>query len=116
MKIPGKVFLIIVFLFYADYTCFAFDMYTQQDTVRTKKANNELKEKTDKTNPKKDDTSPSGNADNKPGQGSIKQIKGARLDMSKARGARPPDIVRPNGSRIPQGIGKPAGAGKPGRR
>ena len=52
---------------------------------------------------------------NKQVQGSIKQIKGARLDMSKARGARPPDIVRPNGSRIPQGIGKPAGAGKPGR-
>ena len=116
MKIPGKVFLVIALLFFADYACFAFDIYQQQDTVRTRKANNELKGKTDETNPKKDDTSPSGNADNKPVQGSIKQIKGARLDMSKARGARPPDIVRPNGSRIPQGIGKPAGAGKPGRR
>ena len=48
--------------------------------------------------------------------GSIKQVKSARPDMSRARGARPPDIVRPAGSRIPRGVGRPAGAGRPGRR
>jgi hypothetical protein len=47
---------------------------------------------------------------------SIKQIKARRPDMSRARGARPPLIVRPSGSGIPKGIGKPGGVGrKPGR-
>lgn len=41
-----------------------------------------------------------------------KHIKGGRPDMSKARGARPPMIVRPAGSGIPKGVGKPGGAGR----
>jgi hypothetical protein len=45
-----------------------------------------------------------------------KQVKGARPDMSKARGARPPEITRPSGSAVPRGIGKPAGAGRRGGR
>jgi hypothetical protein len=45
-----------------------------------------------------------------------KQIKSARPDMSKARGARPPTIVRPGGSGIPKGIGKPGGVGRKGGR
>ena len=44
----------------------------------------------------------------------IKQVKGARPDMSKARGARPPQITRPSGSVVPRGIGKPGGAGRRG--
>jgi hypothetical protein len=48
-------------------------------------------------------------------KGSVKQVKSARPDMSKTRGARPPDIVRPSGSRIPKGVGRPAGAVKHGR-
>lgn len=54
-------------------------------------------------------------ADQKTGSTEIKQVKGARPDMSKARGARPPDIERPSGSRIPKGVGRPGGAIKPGR-
>ncbi len=46
----------------------------------------------------------------------VKQVKSARPDMSKAAGARPPTIVRPGGSGIPKGIGKPAGAGRKGGR
>jgi hypothetical protein len=46
---------------------------------------------------------------------SVKQVKSARPDMTKSRGARPPDIVRPSGSRIPKGVGRPAGAGMHGR-
>lgn len=48
----------------------------------------------------------------------IKQVKGARPDMSKSRGARPPYIERQAGSGIPRGIGKPGGASgmKPGKR
>jgi hypothetical protein len=46
----------------------------------------------------------------------VKQIKGSKPDMSKARSARPPYIVRPSGSGMPVGAGKPGGAIKPGRR
>jgi len=46
----------------------------------------------------------------------VKKVKGSNLDMSKSRGARPPTIVRPSGSRTPLGAGKPKGAGRPGKR
>jgi hypothetical protein len=49
----------------------------------------------------------SGNSGNKV----IKKLTNARPDMSKARGARP-NIIRPSGSGIPRGVGKPGGAGK----
>ncbi|MBN2633978.1 MAG: hypothetical protein JXR66_10500 [Bacteroidales bacterium] len=49
------------------------------------------------------------------GAGNVKQVKSARPDWSKAKGARP-NIVRPGGSNIPKGVGKPGGAGKPGGR
>lgn len=60
-----------------------------------------------------DDNNQSQESDNK--KGSVKRIKSARPDMSRSRGARPPDIIRPSGSRIPKGIGRPAGAGRHGR-
>ncbi|MFZ0281868.1 MAG: hypothetical protein WAL29_09480 [Bacteroidales bacterium] len=43
---------------------------------------------------------------------SVKRIKGGRPDWSRARGARPPSVVRPSGSGIPKGVGKPGGAGR----
>ena len=46
----------------------------------------------------------------------VKQVKGSKPDMSKAKGARPPYIVRPTGAGMPVGAGKPGGAIKPGRR
>jgi len=46
----------------------------------------------------------------------VKTVRSSRPDMSKARGARPPVIVRPGGSGIPKGVGKPAGVGKKGGR
>jgi len=36
------------------------------------------------------------------GQTGIKRVRSARPDMSKARGARPPQIVRPSGSGVPK--------------
>jgi len=46
----------------------------------------------------------------------IKQVRrSAKPDMSKARGARP-NIVRPSGSTIPKGVGKPGGARRIGGR
>lgn len=44
----------------------------------------------------------------------VKRVNSAHPDMSKARGARPPIVVRPSGSGIPKGIGKPFGTGKHG--
>lgn len=61
----------------------------------------------------KNSQSGAGNASNSQ---NIKEIKGARPDMSKGRGARPPQITRPSGSVVPRGIGKPAGAGRRGGR
>lgn len=46
----------------------------------------------------------------------VKKVQSARPDWSKARGARPPSVERPSGSRIPKGVGKPGGAKGPGKR
>jgi len=46
----------------------------------------------------------------------VKQIRSARPALSRASGARPPSVVRPSGSGIPKGIGKPGGARGAGRR
>ena len=46
----------------------------------------------------------------------IKQVRSARPDMSKARGARPPFVTRPSGSGIPKGAGRPGGVKGPGGR
>ncbi len=43
---------------------------------------------------------------------SVKRIRGGRPDWSRARGARPPSVVRPSGSGMPKGVGKPGGAGR----
>ena len=45
----------------------------------------------------------------------VKQVRSAKPDMSKARGARP-NIVRPSGSNIPKGAGKPGGIKRIGGR
>lgn len=56
-------------------------------------------------------------AQNKAGNASgIKKVQSARPDWSRARGARPPSVERPSGSRIPKGVGKPGGAKGPGKR
>jgi len=47
---------------------------------------------------------------------SVKRIRGGRPDWSRARGARPPSVVRPSGSGMPKGVGKPGGAGRKGGR
>jgi hypothetical protein len=54
-------------------------------------------------------------ADNNPSK-AVKQVKSGRPDLSKAKGARPPVIIRPTGTTIPKGVGKPAGVGKKGGR
>ena len=46
----------------------------------------------------------------------IKKVNSARPDWSKARGARPPSVERPSGSRVPKGVGRPGGAKGPFKR
>jgi hypothetical protein len=46
------------------------------------------------------------------GSKTVKQVRSARPDMSKAQGARPSSVVRPSGSGIPKGMGKPGGVGR----
>jgi hypothetical protein len=113
MKISLKIFLLTVF-FLSAATSMAQVVSPQEET-------REVKVK--KTEQIKDSRNAGLDADNGSktqytggnNNGSVKQVKSARPDMSRSRGARPPDIVRPSGSRIPRGVGRPAGAGRHGR-
>jgi hypothetical protein len=112
MKIRFKIFLIAIFSL-AVLNCMA-----QVTPAREIPGNENL----DKPVPEADRSISSLAIDNekqdlKSGNknGSVKQVRSARPDMSRSRGARPPDIVRPSGSRIPKGVGRPAGAGRRGR-
>ena len=112
MKIQLKIFLIAIFSL-SVVTCMAQvapakenpgDGNLNKPVHETNTTNNNLTADNDKQDQ---------NSGNK--KGSAKQLKSARPDMSRSRGARPPDIVRPSGSRIPKGVGRPAGAGRRGR-
>ena len=110
MKISIKVFFVVLILLAISHNGFAQIGSLHRDTL----ALNKIKPKTDSKEQriKGYDYEQPGKTGNN--AGSIKQVKSARPDMSKARGARPPDIVRPSGSRIPNGIGRPGGALRPG--
>jgi len=56
-----------------------------------------------------------GNAQKAANENAVKQVKSAKPDMSKAKGARP-NIVRPSGSALPKGAGKPGGIKRMGGR
>jgi hypothetical protein len=109
-----KIFLFVVLLIFIVERSFALGEVQQADTVK-------IKQKETGSSVKKDEkNSDSGKnkrkaLDQNTGNTGIKQVKGARPDMSKARGARPPDIERPSGSRIPKGVGRPGGAIRPGK-
>lgn len=102
-----KVKILVLFLFIIP----AIKTYAQSSTIKADTVQ-VVKDNKSKGNAKNTQTG-SGNG----ASGSqVKQVKGARPDMSKARGARPPEITRPSGSAVPRGIGKPAGAGRRGGR
>ncbi|MBG0859000.1 MAG: hypothetical protein IQL11_05815 [Bacteroidales bacterium] len=126
MKIPGKILLFTVVFVVTGHICFAQNVIQQRDTSQIITQINQSAGEANGQDVKGNDSRgqvTKGNADNQVGNQAknnpgktVKQVKGARPDMSKARGARPPSIVRPSGSGIPKGIGKPGGVGKrPGR-
>jgi hypothetical protein len=110
MKIPIKVFFAFLIYLSISQNGLAQIGSLQKDTLTLNRKDPKADSKEQRI--KGYDIEQSGKTGNN--AGSIKQVKSARPDMSKARGARPPDIVRPSGSRIPNGIGRPAGAVRPG--
>lgn len=79
------------------------------DSLRSGSVQQSKTQNTNKAQAKPDGSQARGNQE-------IKKIQGSHPDMSKTKGARPPQIVRPSGSRIPKGMGKPGGAVKKGGR
>lgn len=113
---------LIKILIVAAISAFCFTVSNAQNTVVKSDTITSLKESVDSKenvtdqkntgNRNSDQANKGNNAANK----GIKQVRSAKPDMSKARGARPPEIERPSGSRIPKGVGKPGGAINPGKR
>jgi hypothetical protein len=119
MKKIVKIFLLhfLVILpsnivFATGNTVSATDNIVTADTVISQTSSEKIQDKAGTANKQK------ANIDKQQDNQPVKQIKGARPDMSKARGARPAYIQRQSGSGIPRGIGRPGGAGgiKPGKR
>lgn len=85
----------------------------QRDTVKVKTA---------QTDPEKAGQDATGTNRMQNGTGEVKQatrevkrIRNGRPDMTRAAGARPPSIVRPSGSGVPKGMGRPGGVRRGGR-
>jgi hypothetical protein len=112
MTISIKIFLLAIFVL-SGSAGIAQLAPEKDDTREVEQNKREAVTDTRNANVKIDDNKQAQNAGNK--NGSLKQVKYARPDMSRSRGARPPDIVRPSGSRIPKGVGRPAGAIRHGR-
>lgn len=97
-----------------------FKGYSQTVTQKTDSLQMRTREKERQTLVEGDDQKANGNAYGQTKMNnaskSVKQVKGKRPDMSKAKGARPPVIVRPSGSGIPKGVGRPGGVGRKGGR
>jgi hypothetical protein len=108
-----KIFSLVFIILFAARISYAQTEF-QQDTLNLKLKKSLPSDNSEKQNAKSINKNQPDKGNNNNGSQSVKQVKAARPDMSKARGARPPNIVRPGGSRIPNGIGKPAGAFRPG--
>jgi hypothetical protein len=115
LKVAGKIFIVIVLFLFVGHASLAQVKSLQKDTLVVKVKKTESSGNPKEQNIKESNNKQTGKVDNNAGSKSMKQVKAARPDMNKARGARPPDIVRPTGSRIPKGVGKPTGAVRPGR-
>jgi hypothetical protein len=113
-KILNILFITLFILFkFSSVNSFAQDASAKDNTAKTISKGGGPDAIANNTSPDDDVSKKSKNDANKKGQ--VKQVRSARPDMSKSRGARPPDIVRPSGSRIPKGVGRPAGSGIHGR-
>jgi hypothetical protein len=115
MKILVRIFLLLILLFlYPYYTGSAQGYIAQADSSGYKSESSENITQDKKSIDNQQQANNGKAEEHQP----VKQVKSARPDMSKARGARPAYIQRQSGSGIPKGIGRPGGAGtiKPGKR
>lgn len=113
MKAILRILIIMITALYICNKANAQVVIQQVDTLKVKAAQN---------NPEKtgQDAAGSnklqkGNSSAKQAQQEVKRIRNGRPDMTRATGARPPSIVRPSGSGVPKGMGKPGGVRRGGR-
>lgn len=113
MKRLRFLIIICVFMFFAGHKGFAQSGTQLIDSIK-------LKEQTRNSAGNGKEQNAQGNSGNQTGNRygtqTAKRVRSGRPDMTRARGARPPSIVRPSGSGIPKGVGKPGGAGRKGGR
>ena len=113
MKRSGKIIIIFALILFAGFKGYSQTVAQTADSLK-------LKAQQGQTAAEAGDQNAKGNVNGQVNKNnasqSVKQVKGKRPDMSKAKGARPPMIVRPSGSGIPKGVGKPGGAGRKGGR
>ena len=121
MKKVTKIMLIFVFLLFAGKG-FSQTAVQSGDTLRIRQQQKEQQKEQEKLSQGEQQGQSQAARANAGGQANgmagkaVKQVRGSRPDMSKAKGARPPMIVRPSGSGVPKGVGKPGGAGRKGGR
>ena len=113
MRTFWKIILIFAFVLLGGYNGFAQISTLQTDTLKLKEQKSQSALNENEQNARNNSDKKTGNSY---GSQSVKRVRSGRPDMSRARGARPPSIVRPSGSGIPKGVGKPAGAGRKGGR
>jgi len=113
MKSSGKIVLVVVLMLFAGFKGYSQAVAQKADSLRLKERQEQRSDNANQQNAK-GNAYGQANRTNEPK--AVKQVKGGRPDMSKAKGARPPMIVRPSGSGIPKGVGKPGGAGRKGGR
>jgi hypothetical protein len=113
MKNIVKIFIFVILSLFTSLNGFGQIGSIQTDTTKINQKKEESGINTKDKNAKKDPDKIKDANQNSSGTQGVKQVKGARPDMSKARGARPAYIERPAGSGIPKGIGRPGGNIKP---
>lgn len=113
MKTTAKKSAILCILFMAGQLAISQGYGQQLDTLKTKVQESQTKNSNKEQNIKNNGNINSGNGK---GIQTVKRVRSSRPDMSKARGARPPSIIRPSGSGVPRGVGRPAGVGRKGGR
>ena len=117
MKNLIKILIILILILAAGQKGFTQTTISGADSLKLRNAKLQSAESTNDQATQSNMNRQQGNA-GKPQSGNkntsqtVKRIKGGRPDMTKARGARPPMVVRPSGSGMPKGVGKPGGAGR----
>lgn len=113
MKSLRFIIIICVLMLFAGHKGFARSNIQQIDSLKLKEQKRQSAGNGNEQNAQGNGSNQTGNTY---GYQTAKRVRGGRPDMTKARGARPPSIVRPSGSGIPKGVGKPGGAGRKGGR